>query len=122
MVQLSDQDRKELIKFIEEHSMRNKYIDPNEIDNKIKKKIFQLRKKKNLPSYIGKMVAQIKDLANYLKGEKATDLEKEQITSALNYFILAEDKIPDYKPIVGYLDDAYIISVVHKQILSDTNH
>lgn len=61
------------------------------------------------------MLPQVEELAALMNSPKLSETMKNRIIAALHYFIWAEDKFLDYLPIVGYLDDAFIISVVYKE-------
>ena len=119
-VKLSEQDKADLLKFLDDYSKRVSEVDINEIETKLLKKISKLRNKK-LPNYTKKMISQVKDLSLILDSPTVSEDEHKKIIAALHYFIWAEDKMPDYLPVVGYLDDAFIIATVYSEVRNKIN-
>ena len=108
-ISLSQQDKEELLEYLVKYEKNIDKYEVGEVKNKLDKKVSQLRKKKNLPSYIGKMISQINYLTEALELKDLSEEKRKKVVAAFHYFIMAEDRIPDYIPIVGYLDDAFII-------------
>jgi len=75
-----------------------------------------LKHKKRLPSFAEKMLPQVQGLVKVMNSPSLPEEENNRVIAALHYFILSEDKFPDYIPIVGYLDDAFIVAVVYKEV------
>ena len=113
---LTKKDKIELTNHIKEYSKRIEMSDIDEIDSKLTKKLKKLKNLKNSPAYIAKMISQIEDLSSLLNSPSISNTKLDQVIASLHYFIWAEDKIPDYLPKVGYVDDAYVISIVHKEV------
>ena len=61
---------------------------------------------------IGPFISQLKDLFEKFRLNKGTSRELAIIGSALIYFIVSVDVIPDYIFPIGYIDDAMAIQVV----------
>ena len=114
-IMLTDQDKSELLKFLEEYSVKISKEDIKEIEGKLHKKLNHLKKNKSLPSYTNLMFKQIEELAPLVYSKDIEPDMQNKIIAALHYFIWAEDRLPDYIPVVGYLDDAFIISIVHNK-------
>lgn len=112
---LNEQDKQELVNYLA-NSVKGVIKGAEaELKEKLQKKILNLRHKNNLPSFVKVMIRQIYDLINLLDNPDLNEEDWKKIVGALNYFLLAEDRIPDYIPAVGYLDDAYVISSVHEE-------
>ncbi len=62
------------------------------------------------------MIPQIEDLSKLLNRQGIDTEQHNRVVSALHYFVWAEDRMPDYMPVIGYLDDAYVIATVHKEL------
>ena len=119
-IKLTEKDKKELILYLEEYSAQISEADIKEIDTKMKKKLWSLRKKKKtLPGYVRKMIKQIMEMLCLLNSPSISQKKTHLVIAALHYFTWAEDKIPDYIPVVGYLDDAFIIDVVYRKVQKD---
>lgn len=120
-IKLTDQDKKELLDYLNDYSKNIPKATIDEIDKKLNKKINKLKHKRSLPGYVKVMGRQIEDLSLLLRHSNVEDESYNKVVAALYYFILPEDRIPDYIPVIGYLDDAFIISVVHSDVKKEIN-
>ncbi len=71
---------------------------------------------------IGKKISFAKDilaLFNYLRDGHVSWHRKAIVVAALIYFISPIDAIPDFKPLIGYLDDLGVITAVLKYLGSE---
>ena len=75
------------------------------VENKVKTVPKVGGKLAQIPAFLSLLKSYIKK--EYTKVPKATIVA---ITSALLYFLLPSDLVPDFIPLVGYLDDASVIS------------
>ena len=116
---LSQKDKDDLLEFVSNYAKKISIEDLNEIETKLKRKLLKLRKMKKLPKFVDVMISQIEELVLLLNSSTISEEKLDKVIAALHYFIWAEDKIPDYIPVIGYLDDAYIISVVHRDVRSE---
>ena len=115
-VKLTDRDRADLNDYLNSYAKKIPDKDIAEIEKKLDKKIGHLRKNKNLPSFIPLMIDQLKGLAFLLDSSIISENERSRVIAALHYFVWAEDRIPDYIPVIGYIDDAFVISVVYHDV------
>ncbi|KQL53154.1 DNA-binding protein [Heyndrickxia shackletonii] len=68
---------------------------------------------------IGPFINQLKNMYDKFRLSKGTPRELVIIGSALIYFILPVDVIPDYIFPIGYLDDATAVQIVLKLLMKD---
>ncbi len=115
-VQLSNMDKVKLKKYLKEYSNNISMQDIEEIESKLVKKVNKIKKSKNTPGFVLKMLKQINDLSCLLSSPEIPNNKLDTVIAALHYFIWAEDIIPDYIPVLGYIDDAYVISLVHNEV------
>lgn len=54
-----------------------------------------------------------------MKKAESFDENQAQMISALIYFVSPVDIIPDFLPVVGYLDDAAVVAACIKLVKSD---
>ena len=118
-LKLTSKDKNELLKYIDNYSEKISMADIREIEGKLKKKLNALKKSKKLPAYAFKMFQEIEDLALLLESREITNKKLDRVIAALHYFIWPEDKIADYVPVVGYLDDAFIINAVYSEVRNE---
>lgn len=74
-----------------------------------------------LPEFIAERILKLETLLNMVQDEewKLEDEERKRILSALSYFALAEDLIPDHIPGVGFLDDAIYTEIIIQELDSE---
>ncbi|MBT2656031.1 helix-turn-helix domain-containing protein [Bacillus sp. ISL-18] len=65
---------------------------------------------------IGPFISQLKDLYEKFRLNRGTSRELAIIGSALIYFIVSVDVIPDYIFPIGYIDDAIAVQIVTKSL------
>lgn len=64
----------------------------------------------------GPFIEQLKQMFQLYNNEDATEQERAIIGSALLYFILSTDIIPDFIFPIGYLDDAFAVQIVLEKL------
>ena len=74
-----------------------------------------------LPEFIAERILKLETLLNMVQDEewKLEDAERKRILSALSYFALDEDLIPDHIPGVGFLDDAIYTEIIIQELDSE---
>lgn len=112
---LKENEKQELLNYLSDSAKQLNIVDSDAFRDKICKKVRHLKKNIKLPIYVSKMLIQIRDLIKVLDSLENSNSKKPVIIAALHYFYISEDKYPDYIPIVGFIDDAYVISVVHEK-------
>ena len=94
------------IDFLEEYYPERPLTERETIDlnDKVEKKI--IRGKKNILKVIG----HLKALRRYMMDSDVKWYRKSIVIAALVYFVTPFDALPDFAPIVGYLDDIGVIA------------
>ncbi|MBA3066412.1 DUF1232 domain-containing protein [bacterium] len=118
-VKLNQNEKHELLRLINSYADKVSEDDIKEIEKKINQKIKIIKKNKRYPSYVKQMIRQVKCLYALLKSPDISKERLNRVISALHYFVLAEDMIPDYIQVRGYLDDAFVIDVVYQEMKKD---
>ena len=113
---LTESDKEELLQFLEKISSNITHEDLGVIERKLSKKINCIRKNKLLPKYVDEMIRQIKKMMPLLSSKNIETDALNRIIAAFDYFLKPEDKIPDYIPVIGYIDDAFVISTVFNSV------
>ena len=88
-VQLSNKDKKELVKYLKKYSNNISVDDIDEIESKLAKKVKKVKNIKNIPRYMLKMLKQIDDLSYLLSSPEIPNNELDKVIAALHYFIWA---------------------------------
>ncbi len=75
----------------------------------------------DLPEFIAERILKLETLLNMVQDEewKLEDAERKRILSALSYFAMTEDLIPDHIPGVGFLDDAIYTEIIIQELDSE---
>lgn len=75
----------------------------------------------DLPEFIAERILKLETLLNMVQDDewKLGDVERKRILSALSYFALADDLIPDHIPGVGFLDDAIYTEIIIQELESE---
>lgn len=119
-----DDNEKIMRKFRESEAEAEEVLkDPEETSKKIQEAFIKLEGMKDGPitmifEDIKLMIEVIKD---YISGKyrQIPEYSIIAILGALIYFLSPIDVIPDFIPGVGYIDDAFVIALVMKQIHRD---
>lgn len=107
-------DNKFSIALVEEKLTNyEQYVQTDEGRNTILKNFEE--KLQNVGS-IGPFITQLKELFEKFRSGKLTKYEYALVGSALLYFIIPVDVIPDYIFPIGYLDDAIAVKLVGKSL------
>ena len=122
MDRLDKIDKEKLRQLLLEKKENIKEHDVDEAIIKGKEKIILLEK--DIPSTLKKVWDAIVDMWNMLKDFREGRYELPwksvaAIVAALLYFISPIDLIPDFIPVIGYLDDAVVIGFVLELIKDD---
>jgi uncharacterized membrane protein YkvA (DUF1232 family) len=72
----------------------------------------------NLPDFISERLLKLETLLNMVQDQEwqLADDERKRVLSALSYFALDDDLIPDHVPGVGFLDDAIYTEIIIQEL------
>ena len=115
-VRLSQDDKDALLEFLDSYTEKVSPKDIDEIEHKLSKKIIHIKHQKKLPSFVEPMLEQAETMVPLVFSTNIDERKRNRVIAALHYFIWSEDRIPDYLPVIGYLDDAFIIRTVYKDV------
>jgi len=75
----------------------------------------------DLPDFIKERILKLETLLNLVQDEEwnLEESERKRVLSALSYFALADDLIPDSVPGVGFLDDAIYTEIIIQELDSE---
>jgi uncharacterized membrane protein YkvA (DUF1232 family)/plasmid maintenance system antidote protein VapI len=104
------QTEKFSIKSVEQELDKYEQLSQTEEGNKIILQKFEDKLQKT--GSIGPFISQLKDMYTKYLSKKGTTRELALIGSALIYFILPVDVIPDYIFPIGYIDDTIAVQIV----------
>ncbi len=98
--------------------LKNKNRAKNTIKNAFGKAITN---KKNLEGVWSKLILLFAVAKDYVNGDY-TEIPKRSIVAivgGLIYFLSPIDVIPDFVPVLGYIDDIFVLNLVYKQVIKD---
>jgi len=72
----------------------------------------------DLPDFISERLLKLETLLNMVQDQEwqLADDERQRVLSALSYFALDDDLIPDHVPGVGFLDDAIYTEIIIQEL------
>jgi len=84
-------------------------------------KMIEQANNSDLPEFIAERILKLETLLNMVQDEewKLEDAERKRVLSALSYFALDDDLIPDHVPGVGFLDDAIYTEIIIRELESE---
>jgi FKBP-type peptidyl-prolyl cis-trans isomerase (trigger factor) len=88
-VKLNQNEKRELLKFIDEYSKNITEDDIKEVRNKLNKKIKTVKKNKKTASFVKTMLDQIKKLSNVLDSPYISERKYNRVIASLHYFVWA---------------------------------
>ncbi|BDD05348.1 YkvA family protein [Aureibacter tunicatorum] len=95
--------------------------NPKKLNNLIQSALAKLANKKDREKFINEAKTMLMMLKAYAKGDyrQVPWRSITLITAALIYFVAPLDAIPDFVPVVGFMDDATILLAVYKSLHVD---
>lgn len=118
-IELSDRD----LRFFREalnksrHAVRD--AEESEIIEAIGDVLAEIKGEEPLPDFVSKRIPQLESLIRMLQDDewKLPADERERLLATFVYFGDPEDILPDYIPVIGYLDDVIMIELVVRELL-----
>ncbi|RDC57416.1 DUF1232 domain-containing protein [Pedobacter chinensis] len=117
-------NRKKILDFFKKSESRATLIlnDKSKASNTIKDALGKaITNKGELEGVWGKMVLLFGVAKDYVNGDY-TEIPKRSIVAILGgliYFLSPLDVVPDFVPILGFIDDIFILNLVYKQVIKD---
>ncbi len=95
--------------------------DPEEAENVLDKAVKKLGKNKLIAGVLEDLRALIRMVRAYVRGEyrEVPIVTVIAAMGAIVYFVVPTDAIPDFIPVVGYMDDATVVAAVLLAIRTD---
>ena len=78
----------------------------------------EIKSEQPLPDFVEKRIPQLESLIRMLQDDewKLPAAERERLLATFVYFGDPEDILPDYIPVIGYLDDVIMIELVVREL------
>jgi len=117
-------NRKKILDFFRKSENRATLIlnDKSKASTTIKDALGKaITNKGELEGVWGKMVLLFGVAKDYVNGDY-TEIPKRSIVAILGgliYFLSPLDVVPDFVPILGFIDDIFILNLVYKQVIKD---
>ena len=72
----------------------------------------------NLPAFVAQRIDRVESLIDMLRDDEwqLTGGERNNVVTALAYFVEPKDVIPDDVPVLGYIDDAIMIELIIREL------
>ena len=120
---MTEEQKKQAKKMLDENASKTTMQDVEKILEK-QKKIEKIFSGGILEQYFYKVKQLINMVKDYASGEyrKVPWTTIAAIVGALIYVLSPIDIIPDFIPVIGYVDDAFVIAVTLKALESDINN
>lgn len=95
-----------------------RHADESEIIEAVDDVIRDIKREEPLPDFVAKRVPQLESMMRMLQDDEwaLPQDERERLLATFIYFGDPEDILPDYIPVIGYLDDVIIIELVVREM------
>ncbi len=92
--------------------------DDSEIIEAINDVLTDIKKEAPLPDFVATRIPQLESMIRMLQDDewKLPERERERLLATFVYFADPEDILPDYIPVIGYLDDVIMIELVVREL------
>lgn len=116
--ELTDRDLQFFRKALRQSREAVKDAEDSEIVEAIHSALDEIRSSEPLPDFVGKRIPELESLISMLTDEEwqLPEADRERLLATFVYFADPEDILPDYIPVIGYLDDVIIIELVAREL------
>lgn len=117
-IELSDRD----LRFFRDALKKSRYAvrdaEESEIIEAIGDVLTEIKSEEPLPDFVSKRIPQLESLIRMLQDDewKLPNEARERLLATFVYFGDPEDILPDYIPVIGYLDDVIMIELVVREL------
>lgn len=95
-----------------------RHADESEIIEAINDVLAEIKSEQPLPDFVAKRIPELESMLRMLQDEEwalPVD-ERERLLATFVYFGDPEDILPDYIPVIGYLDDVIMVELVVREM------
>jgi uncharacterized membrane protein YkvA (DUF1232 family) len=118
VINLTERDLKFFRQALKKSRNAVRHADESEIIEAIGDVLADIKRAQPLPDFVEKRIPELESLIRMLQdGEWALPKdERERLLATFVYFADPEDILPDYIPVIGYLDDVIMIELVVREL------
>jgi uncharacterized membrane protein YkvA (DUF1232 family) len=118
VINLTERDLKFFRQALKKSRDAVRHADESEIIEAIGDVLADIKRAQPLPDFVEKRIPELESLIRMLQdGEWALPKdERERLLATFVYFADPEDILPDYIPVIGYLDDVIMIELVVREL------
>jgi uncharacterized membrane protein YkvA (DUF1232 family) len=117
-IELSDRDLDFFRQALKKSRDAVRHADESEIIEAIGDILAEIKSEGPLPDFVARRIPRLESLIRMLQDDEwtlPTD-ERERLLAMFVYFGDPEDILPDYIPVIGYLDDVIMIELVVREL------
>ena len=117
-IDLTDRDLKFFRQALKKSLDAVRHADESEIIEAIGDVLADIKCEEPLPDFVEKRIPELESLIRMLQDDEwaLPTNEREKLLATFVYFGDPEDILPDYIPVIGYLDDVIIIELVVREL------
>ena len=117
-LELTDRDLNFFRKALQKSRDAVRHADESEIIEAISDILAEIKSEEPLPDFVAKRIPRLESLIRMLQDDEwALPVDdRERLLAMFVYFGDPEDILPDYIPVIGYLDDVIMIELVVREL------
>ena len=117
-IELSDRDLDFFRQALKKSRDAVRHADESEIIEAIGDILAEIKKEGPLPDFVAQRIPRLESLIKMLQDDEwaLPTNERERLLAMFVYFGDPEDILPDYIPVIGYLDDVIMIELVVREL------
>ncbi len=117
-IELTDRDLNFFRQALKKSRDAVRHADESEIIEAISDILAEIKREEPLPDFVERRIPKLESLIRMLQDDEwALPLEdRERLLAMFVYFGDPEDILPDYIPVIGYLDDVIMIELVVREL------
>ncbi len=117
-LELTDRDLNFFRKALQKSRDAVRHADESEIIEAISDILAEIKSEEPLPDFVAKRIPRLESLIKMLQDEEweLPIADRERLLAMFVYFGDPEDILPDYIPVIGYLDDVIMIELVVREL------
>jgi uncharacterized membrane protein YkvA (DUF1232 family) len=117
-LELTDRDLNFFRKALKKSRDAVRHADESEIIEAISDILNEIKSEQPLPDFVAKRIPRLESMIRMLQDDEwaLPKDDRERLLAMFVYFGDPEDILPDYIPVIGYLDDVIIIELVIREL------